>query len=297
MQVYGSAARSVFRELAAVSQDDLARGARALAAAIPAGPVAPLEIRLLGPLELRMHGERMAPPELRRERVRHLLIYLVIHRSVDREILTAALWPDADARSGPSNLRVNLTHLLRALEPDRSPGEASFFVRQDQGRLALSGEPFLRIDLDELSSRLERAAAATESGTHTLALEHLEAAVALWRGEPFEDARFCDWAIPVAERITARYVAARAEAGALRHAAGDHDAAAAHATAALAVDAWREPAHRVLISARLGRGDRVGAQREAKRCLEALRELGEEPEHQTLQLLRRLGLWRDAAQG
>ena len=62
--------------------------------------------------------------------MRSLLLYLVLHGPVRREQIMDALWPNLDVDTADRKLRVTLTYLYRALEPDRCNGEASFFIRQ-----------------------------------------------------------------------------------------------------------------------------------------------------------------------
>ena len=108
-----------------------ARPARSLLAAVPAPPPHTTGIGCLGPLALERDGEVVTDPDLRRERVRALLAFLVSHRTTTRAAIVAALWPDLDERAAANNLRVTLTYLLRLLEPWRSARESAYFVRFD----------------------------------------------------------------------------------------------------------------------------------------------------------------------
>ncbi len=95
-------------------RDSAAAGAADLLASLPQPPEAALEIRLIGPLQIRRDGAVIDPPELRRARVRELLAALVVTGSLTRDRAMALLWPDHDAETAGRNLRVTLVHLRRS---------------------------------------------------------------------------------------------------------------------------------------------------------------------------------------
>ena len=132
-------------------------GAADLLARLPAAPPQPLQISVLGPLQVAFAGIPVAAAELRRTRVRTLLSLLVVHRTLSRDRATDLLWPDLSARDGARNLRVTLTYLRQLLEPGRPAGEASFHLRADGSTIALHPSEYLVVDLWELR-RLRRDA-------------------------------------------------------------------------------------------------------------------------------------------
>ena len=96
----------------------VATAARSLAQSLPAVPPYRLRIGVLGPLRLWRDGVGVEHPELRRQRVRELLCYLVVHRRARREAVGEELWPDV-ADPG-RNLRVTLNYLQTVLQPERA---------------------------------------------------------------------------------------------------------------------------------------------------------------------------------
>jgi LuxR family maltose regulon positive regulatory protein len=129
----GPAARATLRVQAAMAPPTLAATARSLLHAIPAVPTARLHLRVLGPLELRRDGVVVTAPELRRERVRQLLGYLLTHDRPTRTAITSELWPDLDDAAAGRNLRVTLAYLQNLLEPDRSELDPPYFLRSRPG--------------------------------------------------------------------------------------------------------------------------------------------------------------------
>ena len=226
-------------------------------------------------------------PDLRRERVRALLAFLVGHRTTTRAAIVATLWPDLDDRAAANNLRVTLTYLLRLLEPWRSARESAYFVRfEGQGVALVTGERLL-IDLDQFDDHVARAARAEADGTPSLALGHHLAAVELYRGELHEGVPEADWQMLEREHFRSRFVAAATRAGQLLVGRGDPDQAEPVARRAVEVDPWAEEAYGVLVAVALARGDRAAARRALDRSLAALADLGVEPAAET-QRLRRL---------
>jgi LuxR family transcriptional regulator, maltose regulon positive regulatory protein len=281
----GPPGRAVVREIAASSTTH-SRAARALLAAAPALPAAVTDVAVLGPLRLSRGGRPVSDPDLRRERVRALLAYLVTRRSTTRTAIIGSLWPDLDERAGANNLRVTLTHLLRLLEPWRAAGESPYLVRLDGQQVTLHVDEWLRLDVDAFDGHVGAATRAEADGAPSLALDHHRAAVALWRGELHAELPDAEWCALDREHYRTRFVAAAIRAGQLLVGRAESDEAEAMARAALAVDSWSEGAYGVLVGVALARGDRSAARRALDHCLAALDDLGVEPGDETRRLRR-----------
>ena len=137
--------------------------------------------------------EAVRDPAMRRDRVRSLLAFLLLHRTTTRAAATAALWPDFNEKAAANNLRVTLNHLMELLEADRVDGEAPYYLRSEGGtlRLVTTGAS---IDLDRLEHEVAAGQAADLNGTPSLALPHYMDAADLWRGELFADVPDADLA-------------------------------------------------------------------------------------------------------
>jgi DNA-binding SARP family transcriptional activator/pimeloyl-ACP methyl ester carboxylesterase len=142
-----------------------------------------MDVRILGPMEVRNHrGEPCLP---RGPKQRLLLMMLLIHAprvvSVDR--LAGALWgdrlpadPTAALRTQVSRLRAFLQEACGGVDPLQSE---PYGYRFESGRVELDAARFERL-LQESRTRGSGAHAAAELGVLTEAL-------ALWRGDPFEE--------------------------------------------------------------------------------------------------------------
>jgi DNA-binding SARP family transcriptional activator len=282
----GPCGREAVRALAGGGR--LARPARALLATVPGPPPHVTDVAVLGPLEVVRDGVPVTDGDVRRERVRALLSFLVGHRTTTRAAIAAALWPDLDERAAGNNLRVTTTYLLRLLEPRRAAREPSYFVRVDGQSVTLVTGDRLRVDTDRFDDHLRAAARAEDDGTPSLALAHWLAAVDLYRGPAHDGVAAAEWIDVEREHFATRFVTAATRAAELLVGRGDGDRAEEVARRAIDVDPWAEDAHGVLVAAALTRGDRSAARRALDRSLAALADLGVEPSPQTQRLRRRL---------
>jgi DNA-binding SARP family transcriptional activator len=261
--------------------------ARRLLGGVPRAPEEVVEVHLLGPPELRRDGEPSTDPRWRRDRLRQVLGFLVLHPSTTRGELAAAVWPDLEPEAAANNLRVTLSQLLGLLQPDRQRREPSYFVRAEGSALTLTGRDRLRVDVWELERHLDDAQRAEQSGSASAAYAAYRAALDEWRGPLAANAPW-GWAELAAEALQSRVAGAAARAAGLALGMGAAGEAERFAELALTLDLWAEPAYRALASAQSERGDRSTAHRTLARCRESLDELGVTPEPATLMLERRL---------
>jgi DNA-binding SARP family transcriptional activator len=242
-----------------------------------------MRISVLGPLSISRDGALVNQGELRRQRVRELLCFLVVRRRARREDIAEELWPDLDDRG--HNLRVTLNYLQRVLQPDRATSDPPYFLRSNGPWLSLEGLSHLDVDTWTLDVLLDDAQRAERSGTPAAALEFYRAALPLWSGEPFGDVPYADWADSEGARLRARYTAAAVRAGELLLAAGMPAEARAAAQHAIEADRTAESAYQLLARSHLAENDLVGARHAVDDCRTALAELDLRPGIATIALL------------
>lgn len=281
-------ARPVLREQAASPHALLAQTAKSLLRTLPVKPSYDLELRVLGPLELRYDG-RPDSRGFRRERVRHLLAYLLAHERPTRPEIMEALWPDLGESAAKGNLRVTLAYLNDALEPDRGEGDATYFVRSSGPVLHLVVGDGLQVDVIDFERELDEARRLEGKGVPSEALHAYLRGLDLWRGDYFAETSHGEgWLEEERDRLRRRFVDAAVRAGQLLTAVGDLGAAERLAERALRADPWEERAHQVLVQASVAAGDLVDAGARLDRCLRMLRELGVPPAAHTLTLAQQI---------
>jgi DNA-binding SARP family transcriptional activator len=287
--VVGGTALSELARRAATGPAHLAGAARVLGS-LPAVPSSTTELLVLGPMAIRRGGEMVDAPELHRARVRQLLQVLVLERVVTRDRAQFLLWPDLAPEASAKNLRVTLTHLRKALEPDRAAGTAGFHLRVDQRAIALHESQHLRVDAweaDELSRRVDEA---TDVASERRALAAL---VESWRGVPYPDLDDIAELAGVLEHVRRRHVDALLRLGELHIASGAAADAKRLAGQVLAVDPYCEQAHRLAIAADLRLDDAAALRRSVARLSEAMDELGVDVAPSTRILLHRISMQAD----
>ncbi|MEM1333086.1 MAG: BTAD domain-containing putative transcriptional regulator [Actinomycetota bacterium] len=225
-------------------------------AAIPMPPVRSIAVSVLGTNELRVDGEASADPDWRRERVRALLTWLIIHRHGTRHRIAADLWLDVDAHRAARSLRTTLNYLHRLVEPGRTPGSATWFVRSDGPDVRL--HPSLDVDLWRFDALRDDAEAAERIGRTRAALPLLIEATECSRGDiaPDLDAPWLDL-----ERIRtqSRFVRAGCRAAELLIATRRPDEAIRIAQRVISTDPFHAASYDALATAYDHVGDHTSA--------------------------------------
>jgi DNA-binding SARP family transcriptional activator len=150
-------------------------------------PIAMLEFRILGPLEVLSEG---LPLALGGQKQRALLARLLTcpREVVSTDRLIDDLWGEAPPRTAATSLQNFVSQLRKALGAGvlatKSPGYA----------LMVDGE---QID----SVRFERAVADARGGMPTERAERIAAALSLWRGAALSDFTFDPWAENESRRL------------------------------------------------------------------------------------------------
>ena len=249
---------------------------------------ATVRIQLLGGAAIELDRRPVDAPAWRRQRVREQALHLAVRSDVGRHAVAAALWPELDEAGGARNPRVNLTHLLDLLDPDRPRGKGSDLVEVAAGVLRFSSDPRLFVDLreqDDAVSAILEAAIGSEGTVAVLAAA--DRLLGLPSGPVLGGSPVGEWFEPVGRRLEERLLRSAVLAGERAIGVGDGDLARELAERMLSVDPWAEQAHRLKIAAALARGEPGGARRAVRQTFEALGELGVQPEPATLALARR----------
>ena len=230
---------------------------------------APLEIRVLGPLEIFVDGEPLVVDT--RKALAILALLAVEARPYAREELAAILWPESDDESARGALRRTLS-VLRAALGDR-------WLRVDRANIALDRSG-VSLDLADLE------AAATATDTAVLRRAAVAARGPFLAGFSLRDSPdFDDWRATRAvaiERTVAQLLDRTADVFA---AAGDLAGAVSAAAQRVELDPLDEAAQRRLMGWLARSGDRAGAIRQYRAAVAVLeRELGVAPLAETTEL-------------
>jgi two-component SAPR family response regulator len=217
---------------------------------------------------LRIDGTSQPP---KRVPTRELIAYLALHpHGGSRDELIEALWPAQD----PTKTRRRFWDLAtdaRAALADALIHEGERY-RLDRSKV--------RIDLDQLDQLL----ASTDADN----APDLEAALALWRGEPLEGADYT-WADGHIHRLRATLLGLLERAGYARLERGDASGALQMAEQAIALDQFHEASWRLALQAEHALGMRESITRRYDDLTHALdEELRLQPTRETRVMYRQL---------
>jgi SARP family transcriptional regulator, regulator of embCAB operon len=224
-----------------------------------------LELLVFGSLQVRRGGSPQAL-DLGGRKPKQVLGILASARGgqVSKDRLIDLLWEDRPPRHPVAALENHVWVLRRHLDQGSLTPASSVVVRAS-GSYRLATER-VRLDLD----RFDGLVAAAERCGPQRCRPHLEAALALVRGEVFEDEPFAGWAVPLRETYRGRLQGVRlraAEAAAAEGAAGE---VVAHAGQVLEWEPWNERACRLLMEGLARLGERGRAVRAYEACRAAL---------------------------
>lgn len=267
----------------------------------PATPASvPLYIQTLGPFRVWCGGREIERTAWSREKAVHLLQFLVCHRgrTVHREQILEALWPDSAPSSAAIGLRVALSTLRKTLTS--VPPAANFLgetgneltaetelIRREGECLQLDRSSGVRVDADELS-RLVAAARALEGTNPERAITLYESALVIYHGDFLEETPYADWAREEREQRLVEYLSAAERLASLLVGHGESERGLRWANAILAKDPLWEQAYALLMQCHWQQGHRALAVRVYERCRRLRESLCIEPSPRTKALFEEI---------
>ncbi len=138
-----------------------------------------------------------------RQKTKSLLKILLTHRghAVTKDQLIEWLWADQDVDAAGRDLRVAVSHLRRALEPQLPRGSQSNFILITESGYAFSADAECYIDAEEFGTSCARFEAAVKTELIDTALETAERARAVYRGDYLGEDRYADWSATRREQL------------------------------------------------------------------------------------------------
>jgi ATP/maltotriose-dependent transcriptional regulator MalT len=251
---------------------------------------AELYVQTLGPFRVWRRGQEIERSAWGREKALHLLQLFVCSRKrpLHRDEILEALWSESAASTATTGLRVALTALRNALEPERTAGVESPFIRRDGDTIGLALEGGVRVDADEFS-RLLKVARAQESVDVEQSITRYEGALALYRGEFLGENRYAGWAETERQDCRREFLESAERLAGLLLRTGEHERAARWAETMLQHDPLWEAGYTLLMEGYWRQGNRALAVRTYNRCRKRLKDaLGVAPSTRTMALLERI---------
>jgi DNA-binding SARP family transcriptional activator len=245
-----------------------------------------LAIQCLGQFTV-MHRERRLAPWPNR-RAKAVFKYLVVHRDrpVAKETLMEVFWPDTGVSAARNNLNVAVHALRRFLRDEHS--KVSHVVFRD-GCYLIDPALSVWVDIAEFERLADAGARHERLGRMPEAVRDLHAAEALYQGGLFDDDPFEEWMLALRRELQDRYVTVLERLGELYRAAGDDRGCLDVARKVVAIEPFREAAHRELMRCYARQGQQHLALRQYLDCAAALEAaLDTLPEPQTVELYEQI---------
>lgn len=254
-----------------------------------------LKLYLLGPFMATLDGAPLAG--LRSGKSRALLAYLAGEpgRPHQRAALATLLWGEHPNDAARLSLRVALSSLRAALAPLDPTQDFPPLLDITHESVQFARDPCrCWVDVVEFDALLDACAAHAHQAITRCpsCIRRLEEAADLYRGDfladltPSDSPAFEEWQLLCQERYHHRAITALEQVARRHLALGHYEEAQRYARRQLALEPWRETAHRQLMRGLALGGQRCAALAQYEVCRNALeRELGAAPEAETT------GLW------
>ena len=235
---------------------------------------------------LKIAGGGITDRTLMTRKTRALVAYLALRgdSGQSREKLAELLWSNSAEEQARANLRQSLSSLRKALNSD-----GAAYLTTDSDQISLAG-PNIELDVALFEQLVAEATP-----------EALKRAAELYKGDlldgfSLKEDPFEAWARAERERL--RHLASDMLTKLIAHCdeVGDTERCVETAARLLTLDPLRESAHRIMMRAYAAQGHQTLALKQFETCRDILkRELGVEPEPETIALYREIHQQRAAA--
>lgn len=243
----------------------------------------PVCIRCLGRFSARVHNEAIRLPRSRQQKPLELLQALIAFggREVHCELLSQALWPDADGDDAQNAYDVTL-HRLRNIFMIKG-----LFTQRDR-KLSLSNE-LAWVDVWTFERLVNHSEQLLERASDQMALSELmrtgEQLVTLYQGAFLELEGIRPWSISLRERLRSKLLRHMLDAGHILETAGECNTAVRYYLKGLEIEPLAEALYRGLMHCYDRTGQRAEALSAYYRCQKVLEEqLQITPSEQTMAL-------------
>ena len=241
-----------------------------------------VDVRVLGGFSVLVDGHVVEWTGRRASRKLFQLLLQNHPQPVIREVLTEALWPEADPESVRNRFNVAIHDLRKQL---RTAGLVEDIVAHDGPAYRLNPEIEVRIDETEFVSGVD----VLLDGRRDLepnAVDRLSAVVGLYHGDYLGTEPYEEWAMERRRYLRRLYISAQDVIARARLDQGELDACIDACERITKIDGAHEVAHRRMITA-LARAGRISeALRQFDICaINLADDLGVQPSEQTLQLI------------
>ena len=244
-----------------------------------------LNIKLFGEFEVR-RGEALIEG-WGRQKTRSLLKLLLTRsgRTFSRDEIVEALWPNVSPQAAERSLRVTMSLLRKALEPDLERGSDSRYILRRRPGYVFDRDSDCEVDAWKFEELKNKAEVAQADGELDEAISAYRAALELVRGEFLAEDPFEDWAMEARQEWQEHHLSVLSNLSECLALKGRYTEAIELCERALEMDGYREELHRRLMLYHYFAGEQTLALQVFRRYAKTLREeLGAAPSPDLSQL-------------
>ncbi len=250
-----------------------------------------LKINLVGEFRVWRGDHLIGSKEWDRQKTRSLLKVLLTRPDhiFSKDEIVEALWPGVPPEAAERSLRVTVSLLRRALEPDLGSGAESRYVHQQRPGYSFNCRADCEVDAWEFERHRKEADAARRAERLDEAIRGYRAALGFVRGEFLAEEPYEEWAMEARELWTERRLALSSDLSECLALKGRYADAIEACKHALTLDGYREDLHRRLMLYHYCAGEQnlsLGAFRSYARMLRE--ELGATPSAELTRLMEQV---------
>jgi len=227
-------------------------------------------------------------------KAKSLLKFLLNRRkkSVVKDVLIEALWPNCDFEVGNDNLKNAVYALRQTLSRSELSGDNkanSPYVLFSEGRYLIAPDLEVWLDTEEFEQRWLTGRRLEKEGKVEDAVKYYGLAEELYRGDYLEDEPYAEWTLVQREALKDIYFAILGKLAGFSFQAADYENCVMYCQKILANDPCHEEAYRWLIRCYTRMGQRHRARQWYNLCVTTLkRELDDVPDCETTNLFHKL---------
>lgn len=232
-----------------------------------------VQLSVLGGFELSINGVIVDQFAVR-PRARKALHMLALHvgRTVHRDVLAEAVWPDSDPDAARRSVHVAISSLRHLLEPEAQRGHSLLLPRLGDS-YSLAVPDGSRCDHLDFQEALVRARTARGSADLRAERASLRSALECYGGDLLPEDGSAEWVVAERERLRLLAADASEQLARVEAAADDVVTAVEQARRALSYDAYRDSTWRLLIQLHERAGDMSAVHTARQKYAKMLAEL------------------------
>ncbi len=219
-----------------------------------------------------------------------LLKAMVLHgaQEIPKEVLIDDLWPNATAKAGEKNFKINLHRLRKAIEPSPRKEFGYSYIIQKAGLVSFDPQ-LVQLDTDTFDLAVSKGSAFQKNNQFNQAIHQYEKACGIYKGNYFSEEPYLDWISQRRDQYRTKYMELLVKKAMLHEELDQIENAVNTWYLGLNTDPCFEIAYQNLMILFADTGQKKRAVDVFDNCKQILKnDLGTEPDPQTLDIFQQI---------